>query len=106
AIAAAGRVFEVLDQEPEMKDDGTEVLEPGPHSIEFENVYYQYPTNATMVLKDINVSIPAGKMIALVGLSGSGKSTMANMVPRFFDTVSGKIKIDGRPIQEYTLQSL
>ncbi len=107
ALAAAGRVFEVLDQEPEMQDSPTAVeLESQPHSIEFDRVYYQYPTSSNMVLKDINLKISSGKLIALVGLSGSGKSTLANMVPRFFDPISGAIKIDDRPLKDYTMKSL
>ncbi|MBX9694260.1 MAG: ATP-binding cassette domain-containing protein, partial [Cyanobacteria bacterium] len=77
-----------------------------PHSIEFDRVYYQYPTSTNMVLRDINLKIEPGKLIALVGLSGSGKSTMANLVPRFFDPISGTITIDERPLKDYTLHSL
>ena len=107
ALAAAGRVFEVLDLQPNVSDlPNADVLLEGPHSIRFENVSYHYPNHTNMVLQNIELNIPAGKMVALVGLSGSGKSTMANLVPRFFDTTDGAILIDGRPLQAYSLSSL
>ncbi len=107
ALAAAARVFEILDLVPNLQDmPGCDELKPGAHSIKFENVSYHYPGHVNLVLQDIDLHIPAGKMVALVGLSGSGKSTMANLVPRFFDPTDGVILIDGRPLQAYSLQSL
>lgn len=107
ALAAGSRIFEVLDSQPDLTNSPNAIeLPSGNHNIEFRQVYFRYPTVADMVLRDINLSIPAGRMVALVGLSGSGKSTMANLVPRFFDVTSGEILIDGRPIQDYTLESL
>jgi ATP-binding cassette, subfamily B, bacterial MsbA len=112
ALAAAGRVFEVLDTQADLKDaPDAEVLPERRHQIRFENVYFHYPhgesgVTSNMVLRDINLDIPAGQMVALVGLSGSGKSTMANLVPRFFDVTAGTILIDEKPINRYTLASL
>ncbi|MBS1993302.1 MAG: ATP-binding cassette domain-containing protein [Cyanobacteria bacterium SZAS LIN-2] len=107
ALAAAARVFEVLDREPDLKDcDKPIELKSGPHRIKFDHVYFQYPSNETMVLRDICMDVEPGKMIALVGLSGSGKSTMANLIPRFFDVTSGAILIDGINIKEIALDSL
>ncbi|MBX9668174.1 MAG: ABC transporter ATP-binding protein/permease [Candidatus Obscuribacterales bacterium] len=107
ALAAAERVFEILDQKSDLNESPTAVpLQPGPHRVEFRKVYYQYPGQTTLVLKDINCAINPGTMVALVGLSGSGKSTLANLVPRFFDPISGTILIDGRPISDYTFHSL
>jgi len=107
ALAAAERVFEVLDQESDLKESPIAVeLPAGPHKIEFKNVFYQYPNNSNMVLNNINCTIEPGKMIALVGLSGSGKSTIANLVPRYFDPISGAVCIDGRPVSDYTFHSL
>lgn len=107
ALAAAQRVFEVLDTEPNLADAPQPIeLKEGMHRIKFENVYFQYPGHSNMVLKNINLDIPPGMMVALVGLSGSGKSTMANLVPRFFDVTSGELSLDGLPIKEISLHSL
>jgi ATP-binding cassette, subfamily B, bacterial MsbA len=107
ALAAAERVFEVLDQESDLTESPTAVVLPnGPHKIEFRKVFYQYPGNSNLILSDVSFSIDPGKMVALVGLSGSGKSTMANLVPRFFDPISGGIYIDNRSVADYTFQSL
>ena len=107
ALAAANRVFEVLDLEPNLSDAQQAIeLKPSLHRIKFEKVYFKYPGHSNMVLKDINLDIQPGRMVALVGLSGSGKTTMANLVPRFFDVTSGAIYIDGIPITNLSLQSL
>ncbi len=107
ALAAAQRVFEVLDTQPDLADAPQPIeLTDGMHRIKFENVYFQYPGHSNMVLKNINLDIPPGMMVALVGLSGSGKSTMANLVPRFFDVTSGLLSLDGVPIKEISLHSL
>ena len=107
ALAAAARVFEVLDLQSNLQDLPTaEVLQPGLHSIKFDHVSYKYPNHSNLVLDNISIEIPAGKMVALVGLSGSGKSTMANLVPRFFDPSEGAILIDDKPLPSYTLKSL
>jgi subfamily B ATP-binding cassette protein MsbA len=112
ALAAAHRVFEVLDRKPELSDmENAQNLPLKPHVIKFDHVYFQYPNNessvpANMVLRDINLEIPYGQMVALVGASGSGKTTMANLVPRFFDVTSGTLYIDSLAIQNYTLRSL
>lgn len=107
ALAAAARVFEVLDLEPNLADaEGAKTLLDGPHRIKFDRVYFQYPKHNQMVLRDITLDIPAGRMVALVGLSGSGKTTMANLVPRFFDPTSGHILIDDIPTSKYSINSL
>ncbi|MBR8830117.1 MAG: Heterocyst differentiation ATP-binding protein HepA [Chroococcopsis gigantea SAG 12.99] len=74
--------------------------------IEFKNVKFSYPQHEELVLKGVNFSIPRGKMIALVGASGAGKSTIADLLPRFYDPTAGEIVIDGKNIKEYTLRSL
>ena len=112
ALAAASRVFEVLDRKPELMDSPDAVeLPEGNHHVQFEEVFFQYPGTGTekagqLVLHNINLEIPAGKMFALVGLSGSGKSTMASLLPRFFDVTAGTIYIDGRPLSSYSIASL
>lgn len=107
ALAAAVRVFELVDLKPAFTEDASAIeLKPGPHHLKFEGVSFHYPTNANLVLDNINLDVPPGRLLALVGLSGSGKSTLANLVPRFFDPTDGAILIDGKPLQAYTLSSL
>ncbi len=107
ALAAAKRVFELLDLQPNLQDlKGAITLEKGPHRLEFINVCYHYPGHENLVLRDINIDIRPGRMIALVGLSGSGKTTFANLVPRFFDPTSGVIMLDEVPLPQYSLHSL
>lgn len=107
AMAAASRIFEVLDHQPDLANCEKPIpLKPGAHRIKFDGVFFHYPGHDNMVLRDINVDIAPGKMVALVGLSGSGKSTMANLVPRFYDITAGNIYIDGIPIKEIELASL
>lgn len=107
ALAAATRVFEVLDRRSEIADAEDPIdLQRGAHHIEFQHVYFQYPGHTTTVLKDIELLINPGETVALVGLSGSGKSTIASLVPRFYDTTSGCIAIDGVPLTKYRTASL
>lgn len=107
ALAAATRIFEVLDRRPELEEipDAKELCAQ-PHEIKFENVCFQYPGSVQHVLRNISFEIPAGQLIALVGLSGSGKSTLVNLVPRFYDITSGAITIDGINVNQYQLESL
>jgi subfamily B ATP-binding cassette protein MsbA len=74
--------------------------------IKFENISFSYPNNKQLVLKNINLSIPKGKTIALVGYSGSGKSTTADLLARFYDPTEGRIIIDGKDMRDYDIQSL
>jgi subfamily B ATP-binding cassette protein MsbA len=104
-IAGAERVFEVLDSEPEIQNHPH--ARPAPafsDAIEFHNVSFGYAHK--LVLKNINLKIRRGEMVALVGVSGVGKSTLADLVPRFYDVTSGKITIDGADIRDVTLESL
>jgi subfamily B ATP-binding cassette protein MsbA len=104
-IAGAERIFEVLDVEPEIKDRPD--ARPAPRfsrEIGFHNVNFDY--GRKLVLSDINLKIGAEEMVALVGVSGVGKSTLADLVPRLYDVTSGKITIDGVDIRDVTLASL
>jgi len=106
AMAATERVFEVLDTKPEISDPpGAKELPQIHDSVQFCNVWFQYNSSG-MVLKDINLNVPYGKTVALVGLSGAGKSTMVDLIPRFYDVTKGRIIIDGTDIRETTLHSL
>lgn len=104
-IAGAERIFEVMDVESEIKDRPD--ARPAPRfsrTIEFHDVGFGY--GRKLVLNNINLKIRAGEMVALVGMSGVGKSTLADLIPRFYDVTLGKITIDEMDIREVTLQSL
>jgi subfamily B ATP-binding cassette protein MsbA len=105
-IAAAERVFEILDVQPDVaeKTDAA-VLPPVRNAIEFNDVRFRYDAQ-TEVLKGINLKVEVGEVLALVGSSGGGKSTLANLIPRFFDVSSGSITIDGTDIRDVTFASL
>lgn len=105
AIASYGRIEEILSQSERMEDAPNAVsLARLSESIEFENVWFYYDENA--VLQDINFSVKAGEVIAIVGPSGVGKTTMVNLLPRLYDVSSGSIKMDGHDVREVTLDSL
>ena len=105
-LAGAKRVLPVIDEKPEVRDkDNIEDLEFKKGDIDFENVNFNY-SNEGVVLKSINLNFPGEKMTALVGLSGAGKSTILNLIPRFYNIQNGDIKIDQQSIYNHTLYSL
>lgn len=104
-MAACQTLFSILDTEQE-KDTGTKVIERSQGDIEFRDVTFTYPGREIPALRDISLTIPAGKTVALVGRSGSGKSTIASLITRFYDIDSGEIRIDSNDIRDYTLASL
>jgi subfamily B ATP-binding cassette protein MsbA len=105
AIAAAKRVFEVMDREREIRDrPGSVPLPPFAREIRFEHVDFAYDDDK--VLDAVDVAIRRGETVALVGVSGSGKSTIANLVPRFYDPTAGRLSIDGHDLRGVTLDSL
>jgi subfamily B ATP-binding cassette protein MsbA len=104
-LAAAERVFEVLDLKSDVPEDpDPQKLAGGRHSIAFEDVGFRY--GEQWALRDINLKIPSGDVVALVGMSGGGKSTLADLIPRFYDPQEGSILIDGVDIRRYSLSSL
>lgn len=104
-IAGAERIFEVLDEESEILDrPGAGTAPAFSQWIEFHDVSFGY--GRKMVLNNINLKIRVGEMVALVGVSGVGKSTLADLIPRFYDVSSGKITIDGVDIRDVSLRSL
>jgi ATP-binding cassette, subfamily B, bacterial MsbA len=106
AIAAAERIFELLDEKPDITDDpGTLCLPPIQGAIEFEHVHFQYGTGDE-VLHDISFQVTPGEVVALVGPSGAGKTSIANLICRFYDPSRGIIRVDGLNLQEVTLDSL
>ena len=105
-LAAATRIFAVLDIEPEIKDKkGAVDLPPFARTIEFKDITYRYGSE-TPVLTDINLTVPNGEALAIVGPSGGGKTTLTNLIPRFLDLKEGSILIDGIDIRDVTMASL
>jgi ATP-binding cassette subfamily B multidrug efflux pump len=117
--ASMVRIQEILSQQPEIADvtSGVTAVSPVPPGgdarrsttdicgeIEFRNLNFAY--NGTAVLKDINLRIPAGSSLAIVGPTGSGKTTLVNLIPRIYDATPGAVLIDGRPIRQFPLDSL
>ncbi|PNQ72450.1 antibiotic ABC transporter ATP-binding protein [Hanstruepera neustonica] len=104
-MAAADRVFEILHEENNLKDSpNAKDLDTFHDKISVENISFKYEND--LVLKNFSIQVPKGKTIALVGQSGSGKSTIANLVTRFYDVNEGQIKIDGINIKDITKKSL
>ena len=108
AMAAAGRIFEMLDTHSEVIErPGARPLAPLTRGIEFKDVGFAYDDGAgKAVLKNVSFGARAGQVIALVGLSGAGKTTLVNLLPRFYDVTAGSIQIDGVDIRDVTLKSL
>ncbi len=106
ALASAERVFEILDAEEEAKDTAhaTALITPKGDII-FENVFFGYTKDAN-ILKNVSFDVKAGEAIALVGPTGAGKTTIVNLITRFYDVTSGTISIDGKDIRNYTRDSL
>ncbi|SHI65179.1 ABC transporter ATP-binding protein [Flavobacterium terrae] len=104
-MIAANRVFEVLDDNSHSEDSGTKTAPDFEGNIEFKNVVFGYKKEED-VLKNINLNINKGQTVAIVGATGAGKSTIINLLNRFYEIKSGEISIDGHNINEYTLESL
>ncbi|KAL9665367.1 hypothetical protein QQ045_020786 [Rhodiola kirilowii] len=103
----AASVFEVLDRKTAVKSDVGEDLTKVDGHIELRNVEFKYPSRPDVVIfKDFNLKVPAGKSMALVGQSGSGKSSVLSLILRFYDPTSGKVMVDGRDIKKLRVKSL
>ncbi len=104
-LAAAARVFELLDTVPEIQDtNGSIPLSPISKGIEFRKVTFKYEDEP--VLKDISLDVKMGEVVAIVGMSGAGKTSLVNLLPRFYEVSDGGIFIDGHDLREVTLKSL
>ncbi|MBA4416962.1 MAG: lipid A export permease/ATP-binding protein MsbA [Syntrophus sp. (in: bacteria)] len=104
-LAASQRVFEIVDREPEILErENASTLERVQGVIEFKQVYFRY--DEKMILKDMNLKISKNEVLAVVGKSGAGKTTFANLIPRFYDATEGAIEVDGLNIRDVTLKSL
>lgn len=104
-IVAADRVFEILDRDDLIQEEGKITAPAFNGAIDFKNVDFSY-SNGKKVINSINLNIKAGQTVAFVGASGAGKSTIANLLSRFYDIESGEILIDGMNINDFTLNSL
>jgi len=106
ASVSANRIKEVLETKPTLDDSGTRKVSAKPKSLTFSNVTFQYPGAEGAALKNISFTAKQGKTTAIIGGTGSGKTTLINLIPRFYDVTEGEILIDGIPIQQLSLQSL
>jgi len=110
ALGASASIFHFMDEQDEVLERAGAVQAPAFHSrIRFENVSFTYGQNGDEsrgILREINLEIRAGEIVAVVGASGAGKTTLVNLVPRFFDVTGGRLTIDGRDVRELTLNSL
>ena len=104
-MVAARRVFNVLDTKSHIDDSGTLLLENTKGSIEFKNVRFSY-IEEEKIIKDISFKVAPGETVAIVGATGAGKSTIINLLSRFYEINSGEILVDNKSINEYTLKSL
>jgi subfamily B ATP-binding cassette protein MsbA len=106
-LGAAVRVLDMIDMEPGIKDaQGASTLKTATPKVEFKGVHFQYEQTDLKALNGLSFTIPSGKVVALVGASGGGKSTVINLIPRFYDVQSGDVLIDGHNITGLTLDSL
>lgn len=107
AGASSLRVFEVLDTEVEVRDKPDAIPLPPIHCrVEFEGVGFRYPGGEREILEDISFCIEPGQTVAILGTTGSGKSTLVNLIPRFYDATDGAVKLDGHDVRDVTLSSL
>ncbi len=106
-ITGIERFLQIMDADIEIFDEENAVEMPKPQgNISFENVAFEYPDDHNRVFRNLNLQIKPGEKLAIVGPSGGGKTTLCNLIPRFYDVTEGQIKIDGKNIKDYTLKSL
>ena len=107
ALAAITRVFKILDREPSVKDSPAALQLSGfKDSIEFKDIDFSYDKGRALVLKNVNISLSKGKILAIVGMSGAGKTTLVSLLPRFYDTTRGRMLIDGKDVRDFSIVSL
>ena len=106
AVAGGTRLFEVLDSVPEVREaDGAEPLPAGPGEVRLEGVSFAYP-GGPPVLDGIDLEVPGGRTIALIGPTGSGKTTLTQLIPRFYDVDAGRVTVDGTDVRDLRLNDL
>ncbi|HHW9537494.1 TPA: SAV1866 family putative multidrug efflux ABC transporter [Staphylococcus aureus] len=107
SFASMDRVFQLIDEDYDIKNGvGAQPIEIKQGRIDIDHVSFQYNDNEAPILKDINLSIEKGETVVFVGMSGGGKSTLINLIPRFYDVTSGQILIDGHNIKDFLTGSL
>lgn len=107
ASVSAGRINEVLDTVPTIRDGmGAEAVPGKEGEVEFQNVSFRYPDAEEYVLENISFTAKKGETVAFIGSTGSGKSTLINMIPRFYDATEGKVLVDGVDVKQYTQKQL
>lgn len=108
ARAAAGRVLHILREPIEIADapGAVEWTAPRRGEVAWRNVSFRYPGGTTLLLQHVNLRVGPGEFVAFAGRSGAGKTTLLNLVPRFYEPTTGTVLVDGRPVDEYTLDSL
>jgi ATP-binding cassette subfamily B protein len=107
AIAGGTRIFEVLDAEPDIVEaSGARPMPPGDGHLRLEGVSFAYGEGDAPTLVDIDLDVPAGRTIALIGPTGSGKTTLTQLVPRFYDATAGRVLIDGADVRDLRLDEL
>jgi ATP-binding cassette, subfamily B, multidrug efflux pump len=107
AAASAQRIFEILDTKNEVEDKpGALELKSAQGHVQFENVSFRYFKGGEPVLSRVSFDAPAGQTVALLGATGSGKTTIINLLPRFYDATEGRVLIDGHDVREVTIESL
>ena len=107
AIASGQRIFEVIDEPLDITEEDAKDVTVKRGEIEFDHVSFQYKAGAAeYVLRDINLKIPAGSTVGIIGGTGSAKSTLVQLIPRLYDATEGVVRVDGRPVREYPLAHL
>ena len=107
AVAGGTRLFEVLDSVPEVREaDGAGPLPAGPGAVRLQGVSFAYAQDGRPVLDGIDLDVPAGRAIALIGPTGSGKTTLTQLIPRFYDVTAGRVLVDGADVRDVRLDDL
>ena len=104
-LAATDRIFDIIESENDIRESDTppRPLQDGPHRVTFENVGFKY--DRRMVLEQINLDVRSGEILAIVGTSGGGKTSLVNLIPRFYDVSQGRVRIDGLDIRQVGLSA-
>ena len=106
-VAAASRIFDILEQEETISEkENPQILKGSAFDLEFDDVSFSYGADEIPALKNINLRVAPGEVLALVGMSGGGKTSLVNLIPRLYDVSSGRILIDGRDVRDLSVKSL